>query len=64
MGYAERLLAEIEAAGEELRGWIFDPLEAATEDWNLSEVLDQAIDEGLSIRSKSGTALNQIPKSG
>lgn len=49
----QTLLAEIEAAGEELKDWIFDPLEAVTEDWKLTEILDQAIDEGLSIRPKT-----------
>ena len=39
------LNAEMEAAGENLRDWILEPLEVVTADWNLADALDQAIHE-------------------
>lgn len=45
---SKTLQAEIESAGDDLSEWIFAPLEAATEDWKLHEVLDQAIAESRS----------------
>ncbi len=41
----QQLLTEIEAEGDDLREWIFAPLEAAAQDWNLPAILDQAIAE-------------------
>ncbi|MCP4290086.1 MAG: hypothetical protein GY792_37690 [Gammaproteobacteria bacterium] len=45
----QAMQAEIDAEGENIRSWIFEPLEAVSEDWRLAEALDQAIDEGNSI---------------
>lgn len=39
----------MDAEGGDVRGWIFEPLEAVSEDWQLSQALDQAIDEGSRI---------------
>lgn len=39
------LEAEAEAAGDDLRDWIFEPLEAVTGDWKLTQAIDQAIEE-------------------
>ena len=43
------LIAEVEEAGDDLREWIFEPLEAVTDDWNLLQAIDQAIDEAKAL---------------
>ena len=43
-----KLLAEIEEAGDDLAEWIFDPLAAVTEDWQLSKIIEQAVAEARS----------------
>lgn len=45
------LITEVESAGDDLRDWIFEPLEAVTADWNLLEALDQAINEAKNLRA-------------
>ena len=39
------LKTDAAAEGEDWRAWVFGQLGPATEDWELSEILDQAIDE-------------------
>lgn len=47
----QALKADAEAEGDDWRDWVFGQLGPATEDWKLSEVIDQAIDEARSIRT-------------
>ena len=44
------LQAEAEAEGDDWRDWIFGQLGPATEDWRLSEVIDQAIGEARALK--------------
>ena len=44
------LQAEAEAEGDDWRDWIFGQLGLATEDWRLSEVIDQAIGEARALK--------------
>jgi hypothetical protein len=45
-GLRQSLEAEALAEGEDWRDWAFGQLDAVTQDWQLAEVLDQAIVEG------------------